>query len=108
MIGDGSGEASRVDEDPFEKQMRLTNESIAEQLRASTAPRYVKAQALDQWGEWIKETPFPYISNDNFSQKDISHYWAGRLPGQDHVNQTYPDVVRMWRPTHVTLHMEKG
>jgi hypothetical protein len=32
MTGDGSREASRVDEDPFEKQMRPTNESIAEQL----------------------------------------------------------------------------
>ena len=26
MTGEGSGEESRVDEDPFEKQMRLTNE----------------------------------------------------------------------------------
>ncbi len=47
MTGEASGEASRVDEDPFEEQMRLTNETSAEQLTASTAPRYVKPQALD-------------------------------------------------------------
>jgi hypothetical protein len=39
------GRASSVgapeDEDAFEKQMRLSNEATAEQLRASTAPRYV-------------------------------------------------------------------
>jgi hypothetical protein len=50
MTGEGSGEASRVDEDPFEKQMRLTNEA-----------RYVKPQTLDQLEEWIKEKPIPYI-----------------------------------------------
>jgi hypothetical protein len=37
LKGEGSGEASRVDEDPFEKQMRLTDEASAQQLRASTA-----------------------------------------------------------------------
>ena len=100
MARDESGEASRVDEDPFEKQMRLTHESSAEQLRASTAPRYVKPQALDQLEEWIKENPIPYISNDKFSPEGIFHYWAGRLPGHTHVNQTYPDVVRMWRQFH--------
>jgi hypothetical protein len=36
MTGECSGEASRVDEDPFEKQMRLPNEACAAQLRAST------------------------------------------------------------------------
>ncbi len=64
--------ASRVDEDPFEKQM---NETSVEQLRASTGPRYVKPQTLDQLEEWIKEKPIPCIANE----------------------QTYPDVVRMWR-----------
>ncbi len=33
MTGEGSREASRVDEDPFEKQIRLTNESSVEQLK---------------------------------------------------------------------------
>ncbi len=51
----GSGEASRVDEDPFEEQMRHTNEASAEQLIVSTAPRYVKPQALDQLEEWMEE-----------------------------------------------------
>ena len=56
------GRASSVgapeDEDAFEKQMRLSNEATAEQLRASTAPRYVKPQALDQLEEWMKENQF--------------------------------------------------
>ena len=39
MKGEASGEASRVHEDPFEEQMRLTNETSTEQLRASTAPK---------------------------------------------------------------------
>jgi len=65
------GRASSVgapeDEDAFEKQMRLSNEATAEQLRASTVPRYVKSQTLDQLEEWMKEIPIPYISNDKFS-----------------------------------------
>ena len=48
----------------------------------------------------MKEKPIPYISNDKFSQEGIFDYWAGRLPGHAHVNQTYPDVVRMWRQFH--------
>jgi hypothetical protein len=92
-----SGESSRVDEDPFEKQMRLTYEV---HVRASTTQRYDKPQGLDQLEEWIKENPIPYISHDNFSQEDIVHYWGGRLSGHTHVNQTYPDVVRMWRQFH--------
>ncbi len=75
------GRASSVgapeDEDAFEKQMRLSNEATAEQLRASTAPRYVKPQALDQLEEWMKEKPIPYISNDKFSQEGIFDNWAG-------------------------------
>ena len=100
MTGEGSGETSRVDEDPFEKQIRLTNEVSAQQLRVSIVPRYVKPQTLDQLEEWIKEKPIPYISNDKFSQEGIFHYWNGRLSGHTHVNQTYPDVVRMWRQFH--------
>ena len=67
------GRASSVgapeDEDAFEKQMRLSNEVTTEQLRASTEPRYVKPQALDQLEEWMKEKPIPYITNDKFSQE---------------------------------------
>jgi hypothetical protein len=44
--------------------MRLWNESTTEQLRASTSPRYVKPQALDQLEQWMKENPIPYISNE--------------------------------------------
>ena len=39
-------------------------------------------------------------NSDKFSQEGIFHYWSGRLPGHAHVNQTYPDVVRMWRQFH--------
>ena len=56
------GRASSVgapeDEDVFEKQMRLSNEATAEQLRVSTASRYVKPQALNQLEEWMKENRF--------------------------------------------------
>ena len=47
MTGEGkdSGELSRVDEDPFEKQMILVNES-----------------QIDHLEECLKETPIPYIS----------------------------------------------
>ena len=88
-----------ADEDPFEKQMRLSYES---QVRVSTVKRYGKPQALDQLEEWMKEKPIPYICNDKFSQEGIFqvHNWARRLSGHAHVNQTYPDVVRMWRQFH--------
>ena len=67
--GGASSVGAPADEDAFEKQMRLSNEATEEQLRSSTAPRYVKPQALDQLEEWMKEKPIPYISNDKFSQK---------------------------------------
>ena len=84
-----------MDEDPFEKEMCLANETRAEELRVSTTPRYVKPKPLDRLEEWMKEKPIPYMSNDKFSQEDIFQYWSGRLSGLTHVNQTYPDVVRM-------------
>ncbi len=46
--GGTSSVGAPADENAFEKQMRLSNESTTEQLRSSTAPRYVKPQALDQ------------------------------------------------------------
>jgi hypothetical protein len=36
----------------------------------------------------MKEKPIPYISNDKFSQEGIFDYWAVRLSGHAHVNQT--------------------
>ncbi len=69
--GGASSEGDPADEDPFEKQMRLSYES---QARASTVRRYGKPQALDQLEEWMKEKPIPYISNDNFSQEGINQY----------------------------------
>jgi hypothetical protein len=42
MTGEGSGDVSHVDEDPFEKDLCLANETSTEQHRVSTAPRYVK------------------------------------------------------------------
>jgi hypothetical protein len=71
--GGASSAGDPADEDPFEKQMRLSYES---QVRASTAQRYGKPQALDQLEEWMKEKPIPYISNDKFSQEGIFHYWG--------------------------------
>ena len=63
--GEGSGEPSR-DEDDFEKQMRLANESDKTAVRASPSQAQV-----DQLEGWLLEKPIPYISNDNFSQEDI-------------------------------------
>ncbi len=95
--GGGSSAGAPPDEDPFEKQMCLRYEL---QVRVSTVRRYDKPQALDQLEEWMKEKPIPYISNDKFSEEVIFHYWAERLPEHAHFNQTYPDVVRMWRQFH--------
>jgi hypothetical protein len=52
-----------VDEDPFEKQIRLNYET---QVRVSTSQTYGKPQSLDQLEEWIKENPIPCMSHDNF------------------------------------------
>ena len=57
--GGASSVGDPADEDPFEKQMRLTYES---QVRVSTVQRYGKPQALDQLEEWMQEKPIPYIS----------------------------------------------
>ena len=95
--GGASSAGDPADEDPFEKQMRLSYES---QVRASTVQRYDKTQTLDQLEEWMNVKPIPYISYDKFSQEGIVDYWVGRLSGHAHVNQTYPDVVRMWRQFH--------
>jgi hypothetical protein len=96
MTGEDSGKVSRVDEDQFEKEIRVANETSVEEVRVS----YVNPKTLDQLEEWMKEKPIPYISNDKFSQEDIFQYWTGRLQGHAHVNLTYPDVVRMWRQCH--------
>ena len=77
--GEGSGESSR-DEEYFEKQMCLTNESHEVQVRPSRSGGYVKSP-VDQFEEWILENPIPYISNDNFSQKDIFHCCHDQLTG---------------------------
>ena len=60
--GEGSGEPSR-DEDDFEKDMRLANESDKTAVRVSPSQAQV-----DQVEGWLLEKPIPYISNDNFSQ----------------------------------------
>jgi hypothetical protein len=103
------------DEDPSEKQMRLTYES---QVRGSTVQRYDKTQSLDQLEEWMKEEPIPYISNDKFSQEGIFDYWAGCLTGHVHVNQTYDIMELSPHPNDmslgcgdssvVALHLEAG
>ena len=54
--GEGSGEPSR-DEDDFEKQMCLVNESDKTTVRSSPSQTQV-----DQLEEWLLEKPIPYIS----------------------------------------------
>ena len=96
MTGDGEGFGeSSPDEDDFEKQMRLANESDKTAVRASPSQPQV-----DQLEGWLLEKPIPYISNDNFNQEDIFDYWNGKRSGHDHVKRTYQDVVRMWRQFH--------
>ena len=63
MTGEDSGKVSRVDEDPFEKEIRLVNETRAEEVRVS----YTNPKVLDQLEEWMKEKPIPYISNHRTS-----------------------------------------
>ena len=51
MTWEGSGKVSRVDEDPFEKEIRLANETSSEEVIVS----YVNPKTLDQLEEWMKE-----------------------------------------------------
>jgi hypothetical protein len=77
--GEGSGESSR-DEDDFEKQMRLVNESDKTVVRSSPSQAQV-----DQLEGCLLENPIPYISNDNFNQEGIFDYWNANLSGHAHV-----------------------
>ena len=65
MTGEGSGQVSRVDEDPFETAMRLANETSAQAVRVS----YVNPKALDQLEEWMKENRFPICVMTNSVRK---------------------------------------
>ncbi len=69
-----------TDEDDFEKQMRLANESDKTTVRVSPSQAQV-----DQLEGWLLEKLIPYISNDNFSQEGIFDYWNGKLSGHAHV-----------------------
>ncbi len=50
-----------MDEDDFERQMRLANESDKTAVRTSPSQAQV-----DHREGWFLEKPMPYISNDNF------------------------------------------
>ncbi len=82
--GEGLGEPS-PDEDKFENQMCLVNESNKTAVRASPSQGQV-----DQLEGWLLEKPILYISNDNFSQEGIFDYWNGKLPGHAHVKPNVP------------------
>jgi hypothetical protein len=69
-------------------------ESHAKDLEKLAADRLCEAEKKQQ------TISLTLMSNDKFSQEDIFHYWDRSLSGHDHVNQTYPDVVRMWRQFH--------
>ena len=70
MTGDGEGLGQpSADEDDFEKQMRLANESDKTAVRDSPSQAQV-----DQLEGWLLEKPIPYISNDNFSKEGIFEY----------------------------------
>jgi hypothetical protein len=67
--------ASR-DEDDFEKQMRLANESDKTTVRDPPSQTQV-----DHLQGWFLEKPIPYISNDNFRQEGIFEHWNDQLSG---------------------------
>jgi hypothetical protein len=79
--GEDSGESSR-DEDDFEKQMRLVNESDKTEVRVTQSQAQV-----DQIEGWLLEKPIGYISNDNFSQQGIFDYCNDPLSGHAHVKK---------------------
>jgi hypothetical protein len=58
MTGEGSGEASRVDEDPFEKQMRLTNETSANNSETQQHQDMSKHRLSINWRSGSKKNLF--------------------------------------------------
>ncbi len=77
--GEGSGQTSR-DEDDFEKQIRLVNESD------KTTGRVLPSQVqVDQIEGCLLEKQILYISNDNFRLEGIFDYRNGHLSGHTHV-----------------------
>jgi hypothetical protein len=100
MTGEGgdSGEPSRVDEDPFEKELRLTNETSEEQVRASTGQKTCQTTDYRSTGGVIQSKP--HSLHLLRQVQAVFHYWDGCLSGQTHVDPTYPDFVRMWRHCH--------
>ncbi len=81
-------------------RIRLRKRCVLPMRRARKNSETRQHPDIDQLQEWMKEKPIPYISNDKFSQEGIFKYWVGSLTVHAHVNQTYPDVVRMWRQFH--------
>ncbi len=71
--GGASRAGAPVDEDPFENRCDLD-------MSHKSEPQHHKDMV-----------------SHKFTQEGIFHHWTGRLSGHAHVNQTYPDVVWIWR-----------
>jgi hypothetical protein len=108
MTGEGSGDVSRVDEDPFEKELRLANETSAEQHRVSTAPTYCQTKGAHQLEEWMKEKPIPYMSNDKFSQEGIFSIGLGVCQGTLMSTRRTLTSLGCGDSSMVALHLEAG
>ena len=62
ITGGTSGDPSRVDNDAFEKQMRLDNAACEAEVRASPSEGYVKQQ-VHQLQQWTVARAFSYEPN---------------------------------------------
>jgi hypothetical protein len=103
MTGEDSGEESRLDEDPFEKQMRLANETSTVELRVSTSPRYVKST-----GGVDERNPIPCICNDKVSQEDIFNIGLGVCQGTLMSTKRTLMSLGCGDSSMVVLHLEAG
>jgi len=78
--------------------MFLTNKAREAQVRVSPSKRCVKLHQVDHLEEWQKENPIPYISNDNFRQKDIcDSCQGGTLMWTERTLLSWGCDVSMWQ-----------
>ena len=88
------------------KEIRLTNETSAEQLRVSTVPRYVKPKTLDQLEEWMN---YILISLMTSSVRKVS-FTIGMGVCEDTLMSTKRTLMSVGcgDSSMVSLYLEKG
>jgi hypothetical protein len=95
MTGEDSGKVFRVDEDPFEIEMCLVNETSGEEVRVS----YVNPKALDQLEEWMSGRHLSILVWVSVR----AHSCQPRLPGRREDVETVPWLPCIWRRDRVSL-----